>query len=185
MRTQWLVALGVGALTVTACSSSGQKASPPSPPTSSISASPAIATAELICADTIQQAEPSSDMQVVANAVALPSLRMAALGAAPTGESGATALFAKYGLLIRAGTRATVTVADPAHVSIGWGKPGPVTKRLVIPGCGSSGWLAFAGGYYVDRPRCVTLEVASGASKETVQVGVGTACPGQRPPIGT
>jgi hypothetical protein len=148
-------------------------------------ASPALATASLICADTIEQAQPTSDMRVVANAVAIPSLRVPALGAAPTGESGATTLFAKSGLLIRARTTATITVTDPDHVSIGWGKPGPVTKRLVIPGCGSSGWLAFAGGYYVDRPRCITLQVTSGTSRETVQMGVGAACAGQQPPLPT
>ena len=146
---------------------------------------PALATDALICADRIEQAQPTADMQVVAGAVALPSLRRPALGAAPTGESGATTLFAKDGLLIRAATKATITVKDPDHVSIGWGKPGPVTKRLVIPACGSSGWLAFAGGYYVDRPRCISLEVTSGTTRETVQVGVGTPCPGQQPPIPT
>ncbi len=102
--------------------------------------------------------------------------------AAPTGETGATRLFAKDGLLVRAGAKAVLTVADPAHVSIGWGKPGPVTKRLVIPGCGADGWLVFPGGYYVDQPRCITVHVTSGTSRQDVRIGVGVACPGQRPP---
>jgi hypothetical protein len=149
--------------------------------------SPALPTADLRCAEYVGTDAPTADEQIVANAVALPSVRSPALGAAPTGDTGATRLFAKNGLLVRAGVKAELTVADPAHVSIGWGKPGPVTKRLIVPGCGRTGWLAFAGGFYVDQPRCITVHVTSGAEpnsvREDIRVGVGVACPGQPPPI--
>jgi hypothetical protein len=191
VRTRWLAAITVSAaavlpvLPVTACSSGSPQARPPSPPTSSTTPSSNLPTAALRCSDVIGTDQPTAGMQTVAGAVALPSLRMPALGANPSGETGANRLFAKWGLLVRAKTQAVLTVTDPDHVSIGWGSPGPMTKRFVVPGCGTSGWLAFAGGYYVDQPRCITLEVTSGNKRERVQIGVGTACPGQQPPIPT
>ncbi len=182
MHIQRIAGIVFIAVAATACSSGSHRAGPSAQPTASTAPATALPAAELRCADVIGDTPPTAGMQVIADAVALPSLRMPALQAAPTGDSGSTRLFAKWGLLVRAKAKAVLTVADPGHVSIGWGNPGPVTKRFVIPGCGSSGWLAFAGGYYVDRPRCITLEVTSGTLRQDVLLGVGEPCPGQRPP---
>lgn len=143
--------------------------------------------AALHCADDIGGDAPPEDYTVVHGAVALPAApRHAALQAAPAG--GPPRLFAKTGLVVRAG--ATVELSVPpsvgSHVGIGWanGPAGP-SRRFVVPGCpdlrGTS-WLAYPGGYWADEPLCLPLDVRVGGETERVEIGVGTACPGQAAP---
>ena len=70
---------------------------------------------------------------------------------------------------------------DGASGQIGWGNPGLPARRLVVPVCPGSGWLAFAGGFYVPRPACLPIVVSTGGQQRRVFVGVGAPCPGQPP----
>ena len=131
-------------------------------------------------------------MRVVLGVVALPaSPAYPALGTALTGDrNGPTRLFAKTGLLIKAG--ATFELDVPSgfshRLSIGWGgAPSTPSHRLIVSHCTNPGgdrWLAYAGGYWVEHPACVPLVVKTGSTQQQVHIGVGAACPGQRPPQG-
>jgi hypothetical protein len=174
MRRGW----PAGALLVV-CASACSSSAPPKPAVSHL------ATADLVCADFVGTAAPDHGMQVIDGVIGLPSTRVPALQASLTGDSGATRLFSKNGLLVRAGADITLTVADPDHQSIAWGKPGTTTKRLVIRGCHTPAgdrWIAFAGGYFVDRPGCISVIVAHGAFTKAVKIGAGAPCSGQQPP---
>ena len=109
-------------------------------------------------------------------AVALPTGK---LEPNESGEPGR--LFAKTGLLVKAGTAVELTVARApgskeaaevtAGVTIGWGSPGPEGTTIRVPACPSAnGWLAFAGGYTVTEPTCVPLIVRSGGREARAEV---------------
>ena len=71
--------------------------------------------------------------------------------------------------------------------SIGWGNAGEGHRgtTIVVDGCsGPPGakWLVYAGGFYVRDPFCAPLTVAADQQRRRVRIGVGKACPGQRPP---
>jgi hypothetical protein len=129
-------------------------------------------------------------LQVVLGVVALPaSPRSAALQTSLSGDgNGPLRLFAKTALLIKPGTTFELVVPSrfTSRLSIGWGAPGTPSHRVLVGNCGSTGggWLAYAGGYWIDHPACVSIIVRAGAKQEQVDIGVGTACPGQRPPEG-
>jgi hypothetical protein len=116
---------------------------------------------------------------------------MAALQTSATsGGDPAVRLYAKTGLVIRAGTTFDLVVPDEAKemVSLGWGN-GPITPSWrVTVACPSRAtpdqWLAYPGGYWVPRPACVPLIVRAGGKEKRVHVGLGTPCPGQLPPQG-
>ncbi len=127
-------------------------------------------------------------LQVVLGVVALPaSPRYPALQTFLSGHgNGPLRLFAKTGLLFRPGT--TFELIVPARftsrLSIGWGAP---SRRVEVSNCaspGGRGWLTLAGGYWIDHPACVPIIVRAGGKQQQVHIGLGTACPGQRPPQG-
>lgn len=125
-------------------------------------------------------------LQVVLGVVALPiSPEYPALQTFLSGN-GPRRLFAKTGLFFRPG--ATFELIVPAgftsRLSIGWGTP---SQTVVVSNCaktGGGGWLALAGGYWIGHPACVPIIVRAGGKQQQVHIGVGTACPGQRPPQG-
>jgi hypothetical protein len=127
------------------------------------------------CAHDLGGRPPDAGYRVVLDAVALPTAR---LEAQASGESGR--LFAKQGLLVRAGTAVELTVAPSAAaagVTIGWGSPGPEGATIRVPACPSAnGWLAFAGGYTVAEPTCVPLIVRAGGRERRAEVRVGVDC---------
>jgi hypothetical protein len=144
---------------------------------------PVLVTSTITCEHAIDGSAPPAGYTVVLGAVALPAApRYQALQATPDGRDG---LFAKTGLLVRTGTTARMDV--PADVSdsvgIGWsGWPAQPGRSVVVPTCPDpqgTGWLVFAGGFWTDRPLCLPLTVTAGGRQQTVEVGVGTACPGQ------
>jgi hypothetical protein len=74
-------------------------------------------------------------------------------------------------------------------MAVSWGNAGdpPPRSRFVVDDCRGAGatgsrWLAYAGGYYVSHPACVSLDVVANGRRRRVRIGVGRACPGQRPP---
>ena len=177
------------AVLVDGCSSGSPARSPNPPPTSYQSPSPTLplTTATLDCEGSIGNTPPTADWVVVDGAVALPSQRRPALGAGGyVTDGGVRRLFAKYGLVVRTGQSTVLTVTDPAHVAIGWGSPANPVTRFVVPACPGPHqnvvWLHFPGGFFVTRPACISLLVTHMAARHLVRIGVGTPCPGQRPP---
>jgi hypothetical protein len=147
---------------------------------------------DLPCSEFIGTQAPERDMRVILGVVALPTSRplRRALQTTRSGLHAPVArLFAKWGLVIRAGARLRLIVPDRLRnrFSIGWGNAGEGHRgtTIVVDNCtGPPGarWLAYAGGYYVSDPFCAALIVAAHRQRRRVRIGVGKACPGQRPP---
>lgn len=153
--------------------------------------SPAVpALATLRCDGAIDGGPPPRNFSTVLGVVALPlSPAYRALQAFDSGDPASPALFAKTGLLVRAGRASELDVpADPRNrVAIGWGNAQVFrpSTRFAVPACPdtfATGWLAYPGGYWADRPLCLPLTVRADGREQQVRVGIGTACPGQRPP---
>ena len=128
-------------------------------------------------------------LQVVLGVVALPiNPRYPALGTSLSGDgNGPLRLFAKTGLFFRPGTKfeLIVPVRFASRLRIGWGNPGTPSLTVDVSNCASPGrgrWLAIAGGYWIDHPACVPIIVRAAGKQQQVHIGVGKACPGQRPP---
>jgi hypothetical protein len=97
--------------------------------------------------------------------------------------------FAKSPLFLRTQHgRAAIVVSrrDRGHVALTWGNTdhdAVATRRLVVGPCpGGIGWIVFPGGFYVDKPRCISLIVRTLGREHQVAVGVGSPCTGQSPP---
>lgn len=137
----------------------------------------------LPCTDPIGIVAATSPNTGVLDAVALDVT--STLGASDSGGTSRHRLFAKTGLLVHVGREATLTVpaAWASRVSIAWGNQAAVwTTTLRIPACqalgaGPNQWLAFPGGYTLDKPACVPLEIQAGNQTRTVHVSVGLRCP--------
>jgi hypothetical protein len=140
----------------------------------------------LSCSGSIGTDAPPAPFETVLGVVGLPtSPRYEALQTSRSG-SGAERLFAKTGLVIKAGSAFDLIVPAGTALRIGWGQTDPGT-RLHVPACpnaGGDGWLAYPGGYWTTRPACVPLVVAAAGGRREVHIGLGTPCPGQRPPQG-
>lgn len=180
MRTITAVLVFSGVLALGACTPE----SPVSPPRSTTAPAesplPAGGQGTIPCDSVIGSAvAPPPGLTVVVDDVALPLQR--ALDPSPTGGSGSPRLFAKQGLLVRAGAQPELRVpADwESRAWIGWGNPAGPASFVTVSACSPSGsdpWIAFAGGYYVDEPACVPIVVRSAGRETTVRVGVGVAC---------
>jgi hypothetical protein len=111
-------------------------------------------------------------------------MRTSTLQASDAGGIDPHRLFAKTGLLVHAGQESTLTVpaAWATRVSIAWGNHAAEwTTSLHIPACpkpswGSGQWLAFPGGFSVDRPACVPLEVRAASKTTIIYVSLGAHC---------
>lgn len=194
-----LLLLLLGACSGSSGSSGGDRGEG-TPSAASTSAPPSVAPAPsatasgeatLTCAGAIADEPPGKGYEVVLGVVALPTSPGArALQTSRTGEADPAArLFAKTGLVVRAGARFTLAAPPGAPpLTIGWGRPSDgFHPSLAIPGCpdtGGTGWLAYPGGYRVADPACVVLVVRAGGREQQVRVGLGTPCPGQLPPDG-
>jgi hypothetical protein len=148
-------------------------------------------SALLACQGAIaSEAEPPAYQTVLLNQVGLPRT---ALQASPSGEADPSArLFAKAGLDVASGASFELSVPDEwvGRLTIGWGGPATRTSNFYVSGCNATApqerWLVFPGGFWVGEPACAPLLVRSGAQEQVVQIGIGTACPGQAaPPPGT
>jgi hypothetical protein len=161
-------------------------------PDNPATSAPPAAGSVLSCGNFIDTHAATAPLQVVLGVVALPtSPGYPALGTSLTGNGNeAQRLFAKTGLVIKPGT--TFELVVPAEfadrLSIGWGgEPSTPSHQLIIRNCtnpAGAGWLAYAGGYWIDHPACVPLIVQANGKQQQVHIGLGRACPGQRPPQG-
>lgn len=182
-----LVIAIVGAIVLTAC---GHHAGPethrraPTPPHAAASSTRPTSPDSLDCSAHIPANGPvPASYRVVLGAVALQVWPAAGvLQASADHTVGAPRFFAKTGLLVRAGVSSTITVQGKPHrvARIGW-RNASVTpaRRVEVPPCppdGSSGWLAFPGGYWVDRPTCVTVTIRAQGGVRTERVAVGSPC---------
>jgi hypothetical protein len=140
----------------------------------------------LPCSDLVGDMAPPRGMRVVLGAVGLPG-RPGESRALQTGRDGAR-LFAKSGLWVRAGARLELIVptAVRGHLRMTWGNGGEGNHgtEMIDRGCQVNGspWLNYVGGYWVAHPLCATLIVVSDGRRRRIRIGIGTPCPGQRPP---
>ena len=175
-----LAALGtLGVVVLAGCthgqSPQTQKPAPSRQPTS---------VTQFDCADHIPGQAPPRSYRVILGAVALPVWPAGGVQQTATdGANDAPRLFAKSGLMVRVGVASTITVQAPAHrvARIGWRNSSVTPTRSVqIPACtseGSARWLAFPGGFWVDRPTCVRVTVRTATAAATERVAVGARCP--------
>ncbi len=146
----------------------------------------------LPCREAIGNEAPERGMTVALGVVGLPARPRTrrALQTAFTGSHDPAArLFAKWGLVIRAGTDFQLVVPRQlrGRASIGWGNAdeGHVGDTIVVHGCRGrqrGEWLDFAGGYWVRSPICLPLTVAADGRRRQLSIGIGKGCPGQLPP---
>jgi hypothetical protein len=186
-RLRLLLLLGV---LVVGCTNGRDRASPdtsvPRPSLPSTDHGP-IAAAALDCRNPIatDTAVPETYEQL-AGVTALPTSTSSpvALQTSPSSES--LRLFAKTGLLIRAGVEFTIAPSAEwsGRAAAWWGNSGGVRIAPSSQGgpCGGTGWLAFPGGFFVAEPGCVPFEIQAANTRLRVEIGMGAPCPGQQPP---
>ncbi len=145
------------------------------------------AVGRLRCGDFIDGTARPAGWSTLLGVVALPTSPTAP--AAQTALSGdpnrALRLFVKTGLVIRAGS--TVELVAAAGAGIGWGNSAVAHHRFLAGPCPNSahtGWLSYPGGFWLNHPACVDLTVHAAGRTQRARMGLGTACPGQRPPQG-
>ena len=132
------------------------------------------------------QTDPPGNYRVVAQNVAVPTASILQAGD-PGQTDPAVWLFAKWGLVVRAGAAVDLRVGPgwEDRASIGWGNPGPRGAAVHVPACprqSTGPWLAFAGGTWVAQPACVPLIVRSQGQEAQVRLGIGVPCdPAGRP----
>lgn len=143
----------------------------------------------LPCRETAGANAPWQGTSVVLGVVGLPAsphMRRALQTTLTGSRNRAARLFAKEGLVVRAGARFELIVPTRLRdrLSIGWGNAGEghVGSTISVPGCPGGKWLDFAGGYWVHSTMCAPLIVESDGLRRRVWIGIGKACPGQRPP---
>jgi hypothetical protein len=193
-RTAVGAAVAACLLALNSCSASSHSASPV-PSRVSHSVGTVVAGGRgpahpLDCGDYIGTDPPIPSLQVVLGVVALPTSTAedSALQTALTGDRSLPRLFAKTGLLVRTGTDFQILVpsGSGSRLGIGWGSDATPSKAVVVDHCSAAGqrglWLQFAGGYWLNHPACVALQVRTAQKSRTVHIGLGAPCPGQRPP---
>jgi hypothetical protein len=151
-------------------------------------------TATLDCRDPIGGfIDPPADYERFDDQVALvtSATRDQAMQAAPYRQPSAAPFryFSKTGLLVRTGKRTAeirVPRSERGRLGVLWGNTGQhgIASRVfrVGPCPGGIGYIAFPGGFYVNEPHCARVIVRVGDHERTARVGLGQACPGQRPP---
>ncbi len=178
------LAISLLLIAATACDSS----------TSRLTKTPPDSIIVLLCQNVIlSDPTPPSDLSIVLDRVALPTI--SALQANRSGDSDPSArLFTKSLIMIRRGASFDIVVPDEwrGRLIIGWARQGRRSTHIRVPGCRpthtlnpiretSDDWLAYAFGFWVSEPACVSLIVRAGQAESTVRIGLGASCPGQGP----
>lgn len=94
--------------------------------------------------------------------------------------------FAKTGLHWRGDAAFEIVVPDEFEdrLAIGWGNGDEPAAQSVRADCDlDSEWAGAPGGYWVTEPICAEIIVRVDGV-ERAQIGLGTPCPGQDPPLG-
>jgi hypothetical protein len=127
------------------------------------------------CDQIIQQAGPPGG-RLVLGVLAAPPARLEQ--AAPTATR-PWAYFAKYGIVIRAGSPAVLITIPQAwrhRAGIGWGNNLGVVSSLRLLSCPRQlgAWNAYAGGFYLRSPSgCVPLVFRIGRQTATLRFAIG------------
>jgi hypothetical protein len=138
-------------------------------------------TATLPCRDVIDTAGPPwPGWTKVFGKVWLPQARRT-LGANIADLPEGDWYWIKQGLGMKAGSKFTLTVPDEwrGHLAIGWGSPAKPSEQVTVDGCrySTAKWLAYAGGYWIDKRACVPLIVDSAGRRKMVRIPLGKPCP--------
>lgn len=181
-----LLTVAVAALLAACIGPVSDRATPASSPSNGSSNEPSAATSpgspapagsdvvEVSCAELIDVVEATDPRDVVLDVVSLP-IRTVLEPA--DGEPGW--LFAKHGLIVRAGAEVELRVPESVaeRARIGWGNSGAIGTRVRVPACESgAGWLVWAGGFWVRSPMCLPLEISAGGRQASAAIAVGAAC---------
>ncbi|GIF39644.1 hypothetical protein [Actinoplanes xinjiangensis] len=150
---------------------------PPAPSGGLVTAGPVVG-----CPDAIGQEDaPRDTYQVVADVVAVPAADRVLEPAPQTSGEGPTRLFAKWGLLVRAGAVVDVSLlpgwADRAR--LGWGDTdaGPAAAVRVTACRDGAGWSVFAGGTWVAEADCVPIRITTATGGDaTAELSIGAPC---------
>jgi hypothetical protein len=181
-RMRWLTAVVVlnVVCVATACTAPSASPEPSASPTpkATVSNPPSGGASSLLvdCADSFA-ASPGGGV-IVLDGVELESGRDVQVS--KSGEKvPAASLFAKTGLVVRAGVAVDLTIVGKAGTTMGWGSPAGRSTRVQVPACpalGTTDWLAWPGGLWLATPRCVHVAVAIGTRRADVRMSVGRAC---------
>ncbi|MET7671051.1 hypothetical protein [Micromonospora luteifusca] len=167
---------------LTACTPASDARRPDTPPADSATSSIREDGAGLPCTPSVtSMPEIPAGYRPVGKDVAVPD--RAVLSMQDSGETDRSArLFAKWGLVVRAGAVVDLQVApgSDGEARIGWGALNPPAATVTVHACAPEGaqaqWRAFVGGTWVARAACVPLVVRSNGHEDRVDLGVGVAC---------
>ncbi|MBB5480432.1 hypothetical protein HNR20_004937 [Micromonospora parathelypteridis] len=167
---------------LTACTPASDARQPGTPPVDSATSSAREGGAALPCTPSVT-AMPTipAGYRLVGKDVAVPD--RAVLPVEDSGEADRAArLFAKWGLVVRAGAVVDLQVAPGSEgvARIGWGALSPPATAVTVHACSPEGaqaqWRAFVGGTWVAQAACVPLVVRSNGQEDHVTLGIGVAC---------
>lgn len=161
--------------------------------TTAVTNTPSDGIIVLVCQNVVlSEPAPRSDLAVVLDRVALPTIN--ALQANASGESDPSArLMTKSLIMIRRGASSDLVVPDEwrGRFIIGWGPQGRRGTHVRVPDCrpthtlnpirDTDDWLGYPFRFWVSEPACVPLIVRAGQVEGTARIGLGASCPGQGP----
>ncbi|MCG5448266.1 hypothetical protein [Micromonospora hortensis] len=183
-RTTPIAGLGFLCLVVvlSACTPAGDSRQHATPPADSAAPSTGAGVGGPPCTPPVDTlSAPPAGYRLVGEDVAVPDAPV--LSAEGSGEADPAArLFAKWGLVVRAGMVVDLRVApgwqDKAR--LGWGGTRPPAPTVTVHACAPEGgqaqWMAFVGGIWVARAGCVPLIVTSNGKDDRVNLGIGVPC---------
>ncbi len=126
-------------------------------------------------------AAPPAGYRLVGKDVAVPDAPV--ISTDDSGEADPAArLFAKWGLVVRAGAVVDLRVAPgwQDRARLGWGGTGTPAATVTVHACAPEGgqaqWMAFVGGTWVAQAACVPLIVTSDGQDDPVDLGIGLPC---------
>ncbi|WP_146247344.1 hypothetical protein [Micromonospora arborensis] len=167
---------------LTSCTPASDERQPGTPPVDGTTSSASDRGAGPPCTPSVT-AMPAipAGYRLVGKDVAVPEDTV--LAVEDSGEADRAArLFAKWGLVVRAGAVVDLQVAPDweSRARIGWGTArtpaATTTVRACPPNDEQSGWMAFVGGTWVAQAACVPLVVRSNGQENRVNLGIGVAC---------
>ncbi|WP_444950875.1 hypothetical protein [Micromonospora ureilytica] len=170
------------ALVLSACTPAGDSRQHSAPPADGAEPSTGASGGGPPCTPSVDALPaPPAGYRLVGKDVAVPDAPV--LSPEDSGEADPAArLFAKWGLVVRAGRVVDLRVAPgwQGKARLGWGGTGTPAATATVHACAPEGgqaqWLAFVGGTWVARASCVPLIVTSNGQDDRVNLGIGVPC---------
>ena len=182
-QVRCLAAFVVATVLVTSCSDDHAGASSVSTPTTAVPTSTTAARADvtvpltttrsvsqnsLSCADaaaTTQSLDPGATAVLgqisLAGDDGVRPLSMVSSGR----DDDSQRLWTKAPLLTYGDREVALEVPEGERFWLGWGNPASPTRRMTIQGCSGASWTVFAGGFWIDSPKCVHLIVRTSGQR--------------------